>query len=146
MTWAFNQLPCVHALPWRHIGSLDNWDFSQLQHHMTFWTPTPKLARQAITTFLQSWCEQATIMGAIFCIPRVMQQSWGNLSRFVQELGVYDPEVIPPECQYVSLIPVVLLYVPPFVHLLPRYRVEPPAFGPQLPQWVHAQAEELDGL
>ena len=36
MIWAFHQLPVIHALPWRHIDSLDSWDFHQLAGHMTF--------------------------------------------------------------------------------------------------------------
>ena len=146
MVWAFNQLPVVHALPWRHVSSLDSWKFSHLAGHMTFWTPTPEIARQAITCFLQSWCEQPTTMGAVFCIPRVLQRSWGNLSRHVREVGVYDPESLPEECQYTSLIPVVLLYVPPFVHTLPQDRLESPALGPQLPRWIRQQAEDLRGM
>ena len=146
MVWACKQLPVFHALPWRHIGALDSWDFCQLAGHMTFWTPTPEMARQAITCFLQSWCEQPTTMGAVFCIPRVMQRSWGNLSRHILELGVYEPELLPGECNYASLIPVVLLYVPPFVHSLPPDRLDAPPFAPQLPKWVHGQADYLRGL
>ena len=82
-------------------------------------------------------------MGAVFCIPQVLQRSWGNLSRHVREVGVYDPESLPEECQYTSLIPVVLLYVPPFVHTLPQDRLESPALGPQLPRWIHQQLEDL---
>ena len=146
MVWACQQLPVVHALPWRHIGSLDDWSFGQLANCMTFWTPTPEMARQAITCFLQSWCECATTMGAVFCVPRVMQRTWGNLSRHVRELGIYDPESLPVQCQYTSLIPVVLLYVPPFVHSLPPDRLDTPALAPQLPRWIHDQAEDLRGL
>ena len=146
MVWAFNQLPVIHALPWKHVDILDQWDMDQVQHHMTFWTPTPEVARQAITFFLQTWCESATTMGAVFCIPRVMQRSWGNLSKHILELGVYDPDVLPKECLYISLIPVVLLYVPPFVHSLPRDRLDAPPLAPQLPPWVHRQAEDLRGM
>lgn len=146
MVWGFHQLPVIHALPWRHIASLDSWDFHQLAGHMTFWTPSPEVARQAITCFLQSWCEQPTSMGALFCIPRVMQRTWGNLSRHIQELGVYDPDVLPSDCCYASLIPVVLLYVPPFVHSLPSDRVDAPSLAPKRPRWVQQQADKLRGL
>ena len=146
MIWAFHQLPVIHALPWRHVGSLDSWDFHLLAGHMTFWTPSPEIARQAITCFLQSWCEQPTTMGAVFCIPRVMQRIWGNLSRHIQELGVFDPEVLPSECCYESLIPVVLLYVPPFVHSLPSARVDAPSVSSKLPRWAQRQADGLRGM
>ena len=146
MEWAIQQVPNQLQLPWVHISSLDDWSFKRLHHFMSFWTPTPEMASQAISSFLLSWCEKPTEMGAVFCVPRVMQKSWGHMSKHVQELGVYMPEVLPPACQYESLIPVVLLYVAPYVRVLPPDRVESSPNAAKIPRWIQAQADDLRGM
>ena len=40
-----------------HIGSDLSWVPRAIRHQLTFWTPPPELARQALVTFLQAWVQ-----------------------------------------------------------------------------------------
>jgi hypothetical protein len=61
----------------RHTSTSDwRWDdiIGQL---LLFWNPTPEIAHQAISQFLDSWVERACETEGIFIIPRILQQEWG---------------------------------------------------------------------
>ena len=104
------------------------------------------MARQAITWFLQTWCEASTSSGAVFCVPRVMQRTWGNLSKYITEFAVLNPEEIPGHLGYCSLIPVVVLHVAPHVRVLPPPRVESSTPAAKFPRWAKAHADHLRGM
>ena len=128
-----------------HIGSDLSWVPRAIRHQLTFWTPPPELARQALVTFLQAWVQSPRTTSAVFLVPRILQRQWGRVSRHVQEVGTFRPQLLPPLVSYPSLFPFVVLYVPPFVPMLGPSRLDkPPVAKPN--NWHRRQAEEVRGL
>jgi hypothetical protein len=80
------------------FGSLDPWPFGLMQGRWTIWTPTPEIARHAISTFLDYWVEVPLTMAAIFLVPRVLQRSWSNVSHNIVEYPAILPRSLPPDC------------------------------------------------
>jgi hypothetical protein len=145
--WALQRAGLPVATPHWHITDDSEWSWAKLGDQVSIWTPSPEIAHQAITTFLDLWVERPATTAALFLIPRVLQRDWGFLSKHVQELGIHDPMTLPWGCRYSSLIPLCLLYVPRYVRVLPplaRLDVHPSPTGFQ--RWCQHQAEELRRL
>jgi hypothetical protein len=143
--WAEQILHLPPASIHHHFGSLDAWPFERMQHGWTIWTPTPEIARQAISTFLDCWVETPLTMGAIFLVPRVLQRDWSRISHSITEYPATLPRHLPPNCQYDSDIPFVLLAIFPHVRSLDEPRLDQPSAA-RAPHWVRAQVEGLHGL
>lgn len=130
-----------------HIGSLDSWDFGRIAGRWTIWTPMPEIARQAIAAFLDAWVEVPLTTGAVFLVPRVLQRSWSHVSHSVVDLGLVRPRDLPPECQYDSDIPIVILAVFPHVRCLDESPDSMDDAPPNLaPRWIRNQVEGLHRL
>ena len=146
--WALAQ---VGLPPWSrfsHHTSLDPWRFADISGQLSIWTPTPEVARQAITAFLDIWVEDARTTSALFLVPRVIQRDWQHVSRHVVEIGTFYPDRLPhPSLVYDSLIPFVLLFVPRYVRALPPDRgMESATSGSVYPSWIRDQVDSLRGL
>jgi hypothetical protein len=130
-------------------GNTTSWAFPDIFRKISLWIVSPELARQALVQFLEIWVESPTNTEGIFVIPRVLQRDWGNLSRSVFERGVFHPTLLPDTCRgrYSSLIPFVILHVPPHQRLLPPPRLDKSSATMRFPRWWHAaQADHLPGL
>jgi hypothetical protein len=126
---------------------LNDWKFQNIHAQLSFWTPSPELARQAICTFLDAWVEDPLITAGIFVIPRVMQRDWGYLSKHILEVTVLYPRELPYALQYDSQIPLVVLYIPRYVRTLPMLdRVDQSADHTFYGQWHRQQADNVHGL
>jgi hypothetical protein len=128
----------------QHFGTLDPWTFAQVQDRWSIWTPTPEVARQAISFFLDCWVEKPLSTGAAFLVPRILQRTWSHVSHSVIEYKAILPHNLPVDCSYLSDIPFVLLVVTPHVRSLPPVVDETPSA--RAPVWIRQQVESLHGL
>jgi hypothetical protein len=144
--WALSQvgLPCNQQC--RYISLLDEWTFGNVNGHVSLWTPSPELARQALRFFLDSWVEAPWTTAGLFLIPRILQQDWAFLSKHVREVVVIYPHDLPLSLRYDSLIPLVLLYFPFYVRALPEDRLDQLTDRTVYEQWHQQQAELVRGL
>ena len=128
-----------------HIDESMVWSPRVLRNQLTFWTPPPELARQAIVSFLLAWVQSPRTTAAVFLVPRILQREWGRTSRHVQEIGVFQPRLLPPTVAYPALFPFVFLHVAPHVPQLGPSRLESnPVSKPK--NWHREQAEEVRRL
>jgi hypothetical protein len=122
------------------------WTFSSIYGQLSLWFPAPEVARMALVKFLDIWVEGPLITSGIFIIPRIMQRDWGHISKHVVEVGTIYPSLLPPDAAYDSLIPFVVLYVPPHSRVLPVHRMDACAPANYHERWHVQQAEEVRGL
>jgi hypothetical protein len=144
-SWAEKRLNLPPNSIRHQFGSLDPWSFDLMRDRWTIWTPTPEIARQAISTFLDLWVEVPLTMAAIFLVPRVLQRSWSHVSHSVVEYPATLPRSLPPDCQYDSDIPFVLLVVFPHSRRLAEPRLDPFTVD-RAPHWIQSQVEGLHRL
>ena len=117
---------------------------------LNVWFPPPEVARQAITFMLNTWVERPLTTSALFFVPRVIPAFWHGLCRHIQELPLIHPlrDDCPLACPPRLPIPVVVLYLPPHVRVLPPSR--PPRMEPsaqtRVVRWHQEQAEHVRGL
>ena len=131
----------LEVATYTHHHDLSTWDFQNIIHRWTLWTPSPELAHQAISTFLDIWVESPWTTGGIFIIPRVLQRNWNFMSRHIIEAGVFHPIDLPPSCRYSSLIPFCVLVCKPHQRVLPPPdRLEQFTPSNQITAWHQAQA------
>jgi hypothetical protein len=146
-SWVARELGLPRRTAFVHHHDRSAWRFEAIGGQWTLWTPSPEVARQAISTFLNLWVEQPDITGGVFVVPRILQRQWGNMSQYVTEIGVYVPHSLPWGVRYDYLIPVVLLACFPHVRCLPPAEpVESPVLTLSVGQWHTAQAELLRRL
>ena len=113
---------------------------------LTVWFPPPELARQLLSFLLETWVERPLTTSALIFVPRVVAAFWFGLSRHLIELPTIYPHVQPLRFAPVLPIPVVVLYLPPFVcSLSPPHRMERPTL-PSDHQWHRQQAAQMRGL
>ena len=145
--WALMHLGLAPWALYSWQSTLSPWSFESIFGKLSIWTPTPETARQALTSFLDIWVEGACDTSAIFLIPRILQREWGNISQHVLDKGTFYPSALPAHLAYDSLIPFVLLYVPPYVRTIPDpNRMDANSSGSQYPAWLRKQVEVLRGL
>jgi hypothetical protein len=145
--WALRQANLLPTAPYVHAHDTSDWTWDSIGNQTSIWTPSPEVAHQAITSFLDLWVERSATTSAVFLIPRILQRDWGFLSKHVVELGVFDPRDLPWGCRFHSLIPFCLLYVPRYVRSLPSpTRLDMRPFPTRFERWCNHQAEELRGL
>ena len=106
---------------WRHQPWNTVWEAKAMLGHINVWYLPPEIARQAITFTLETWVEHPSTTGALFVVPRVVPAFWHGLSRHIQELPLLQPLDPWAPLQYPPLLPIplVILYLPPFVRSLP---------------------------
>jgi hypothetical protein len=145
--WVARELGLPTGTGFVHHHDLSVWRFGEISGKWTLWTPSPEVAHQAISTFLNFWVEQPDLTGGVFIVPRILQRQWGQMSQYMTEVGVYKPSKLPWGLRYTSLIPVVLLVCFPQVRCLPPAEPVEPATAPHgMDQWHTAQAELLRRL
>ena len=124
--WALNEIGldpsiCCHyrswELPWRPEDMFDR---------ITIWTPPPEIAAQLIYSLLLAYVERPLTTAMVILVPRILQRRWSRASRHVQEIGVYQRDLVPIVRHSPLTIPVVLLYIPFHVRLLSAPRMDPP--------------------
>jgi hypothetical protein len=130
--------------------SLRHWDVNWVDQavlgQFTLWLPPPAVARQLLSHLLNLWTESPWETSFVAVIPRVMQQEWAYLTRYMTRLGSFKWEVIPFPCPELSLpIPLVVLYTSPHLRALPKHRKSPPAL-PSSARWHREQADQMRGL
>jgi hypothetical protein len=122
------------------------WGFDTIYGQLSVWVPAPEVARMALVKFMDIWVEAATTTSGIFLIPRIMQQDWGHISKHVVEVGTIYPSLLPPRTAYESLIPFVVLFVPPHSRALPAHRMDERTPVGYHEKWHVQQADEVRGL
>jgi hypothetical protein len=142
--WLFQQLQLPGTTSYVHHHDYSSWKFSNISRQWTIWTPSPEVARQSNSTFLDFWVEQPDLTGDIFLVPRILQRQWENMSQYITELGIFSPHDLPRHLRYNSLIPFVILTCSPHIKRLPpdeSMESAPAARG--MDQWHSVQAELL---
>jgi hypothetical protein len=91
--------------------SLTAWEFTDINQSVSIWIPSPEIARQALVHFLEIWVGDPTKTEGI-------QREWGNISRHVTELGIFQPTRLSEACRYSSLVPFLVLRVQPHQRVL----------------------------
>lgn len=128
---------CPWDQPWKARACLDR---------LTVWFPPPELARQAVSFLLNTWIERPQTTSGLFFVPRVLDDAWRHLSRYLIEIDLIFPhnETLP--TPPLLPIPIVVLYLPPHerVLALPK-RMEQPADPPNA-AWHRQQAAQMRGL
>jgi hypothetical protein len=95
---------------------------------------------------MDCWVERAQETSAIFVIPRILQRDWGNLSKYILDMGTFYPTELPVECRFKSLIPFCVLHVPCFVRSLAPHRMDPTTATSRYERWHQRQADYVRGL
>jgi hypothetical protein len=145
--WAVSQVDVSLRTPLYHIKGLQDWTFANICGWVSIWTPAPEVARQALRFFLDAWVESPWNSAGLFLIPRVLQREWAFLSKHIHEVLVIYPHALPPHLQYASLIPLLLLYLPCYVRLLPLPdRMDKLTDRTIYQQWHREQADFVRGL
>jgi hypothetical protein len=156
----FDPLPYDPALVWEHLPRLSHpsqqswrhqpwslpWKATRCFDTLTVWFPPPEIARQALTFTLNLWVERPHTTSALFFIPRVMEGSWRNLSRYVIEAGLIFPHLQQLRFPPLLPIPVVILYLPPHTCSLGDPRSLDMPTRPPGHRWHREQAAHLRGL
>jgi hypothetical protein len=135
--------------PWTsycHHTGISDWSWGTISQNLSLWTPSPELGRQSLGHFMDCWVERAHETAAIFAIPRILQRDWGNLSKYILDIGTFYPTELPPDCQFHSLIPFCILHIPRFVRSLPLRRLEPAPSPSRHEGWHKRQADHVRGL
>jgi hypothetical protein len=145
-TWVLRRIGLPVDLPYVHHSDQSSWSFAQIQGRWNFYTPSPELARQAITTFLDYWVEDAETTGGIFVIPRILQRQWGSLSKHVVDHGSFAPSELPLTCHHDSLIPFCILVCRRWTRRLPDPTRMDTAPTARFARWHQTQAEEVRRL
>jgi hypothetical protein len=144
--WALDFVGLHPHSPFTLHSTSSVWNFESIYGQLSIWIPAPEVARLALVTFLEIWVEAATDTSGLFLIPRIMQRDWGHLSKHVFEMGTIYPTLLPPGAAYDSLIPFVVLYVPPHSRVLPVCRMDQRTPVGRDERWHVQQAEEVRGL
>jgi hypothetical protein len=136
--------------PWRYQPWDVVWDGRDLFGELSVWFPPPELARQCLSFHLETWVEQPYITSGLFFVPRTLSGFWHGLSRHVVELCELKPTEFPFQFPPLLPIPIVVLYIPPFVPTLPdtcssTIRMDAPPSA-KLVRWHKEQAELMRGL
>jgi hypothetical protein len=135
--------------PWKayhHHTGISKWSWHTISQQLSIWTPSPELGRQSLGHFMDCWVEQAHETSAIFVIPRILQRDWGNLSKYILDIGTFYPTELPSDCRFKSLIPFCVLHIPYFVRSLPLHRMESPSSSNRYEGWHQRQANHVRGL
>ena len=118
-----HQLPFLGMRPplgiWRHQDWSENWAPESFFDVCTAWFPPPEIARQAITFSLEIWAERPLTTSFIFFVPRVLPAFWYGLSRHIVELGTIYPHKTPLRFPLLVCIPIIVLYLSPYLCSLP---------------------------
>ena len=116
-----SQYVARHSLPptWTFIPWASAWTADSVLHHFTVWLPPPELARQVLSTVLETWVESPMDTSALFFIPHILQGQWKGLSRHLVELDAVYPFLLPLTQQPLLPIPIVVLSLPCFHRFLP---------------------------
>jgi hypothetical protein len=144
--WALEFVGLSGTSPYNLHTTTSPWEFAAIYGKLSLWTPVPEVARMALVKFLEIWVEAATITSGLFLIPRIMQRDWGHLSKHVVEVGTIYPPLLPPGAAYDSLIPFVVLFVPPHSRVLPTHRMDARSTVGYHEKWHVQQADEVRGL
>jgi hypothetical protein len=144
--WAFSLVGLHGYSRYYHHDNCGNWAFEEIFGQVSIWTPGPEIARQALRAFMDIWVEGACQTSGLFLIPRILQRDWGYLSKYIQEVAVVYPSTLPESLQYLSHVPLVVLYIPHFVRTLSPQRMESLAHQPHLARWHQVQADHVRGL
>ena len=138
----------VHSLPrsWHYRPWRQTWDARTCFDRLTVWFPPPELARQLLSFLLETCIERPHTTSALVFVPRVVAAFWFGLSRHLVELPTIYPHLQQLRFAPVLPIPIVVLYLPPFVRSLPLpSRLERPTLPADF-QWHRQQAAHLRGL
>jgi hypothetical protein len=144
--WALSLVGLHGYSRYYHHDNCGNWAFEEIFGQVSIWTPGPEIARQALRAFMDIWVEGACQTSGLFLIPRILQRDWGYLSKYIQEVAVVYPSTLPESLQYLSHVPLVVLYIPHFVRTLSPQRMESLAHQPHLARWHQVQADHVRGL
>jgi hypothetical protein len=79
--WTLHQASLSPTTPLVHVTDTSEWSWRLIGNQMSIWNPAPKIAHEAITSFLDLWVEQATTTSA---------HSSSSLE-FSNEIGVFSP-------------------------------------------------------
>jgi hypothetical protein len=155
----FDPLPFDRHLVDRYVPQLQQEGRSWAYYHwdqpwktraclgqLTVWFPPPELARQVLSFVLNTWVECPSITSGLFFIPRVLETTWRNLSRFLTEIDLIFPHKEALHSPPTLPIPIVVLYLPPHQRsLAPQRRLERAA-DPPFARWHRQQATHMRGL
>jgi hypothetical protein len=142
-------LKLVGYRPWKvyqHHTGISKWHWDTIFQQLSIWTPSPELGRQSLGHFMDCWVERAQETSIIFVIPHILQRDWGNLSKYILDIGTFYPTELPLECHFKSLIPFCVLHVPCFVRSLAPHRMEPTTPTSRYERWHQRQADYVRGL
>ena len=95
------------------------WSARPVLHRTTIWCPPPEMARQLLCFLLGRWVESPWDTAAFIVVPRVLQRQWMNLSKHVEEVGLYQPSEFPFSGTQQLPIPVVVLKIATYHRSLP---------------------------
>ena len=142
--WAATELGYQGCWP-LHLHFPDVQDISVVTGRLTLWTPPPETVRQVITSYLKRWVQTPFDSCAIFLVPRILQRHWGRITRYVEERGVYQGELLPDPICFSSHLPFVVLHIPCHRPTLRENRMgKSPKASPK--GWHQQQAEQVRGL
>lgn len=126
------------------MDPLGEWDFHDVVREGTLWLPAPEWAHQVMNWVVNFWVEVPWHTECFFLVPRVFQRKWGRVSKYIREVGVFDPALVP-GYGGLSDIPCVLLHLPCHVRCRSAPRLDRIA-RPTGEHWHRRQAEHLRGL
>ena len=156
LSWMFE---AVNVLPlprdpdlWSFHTDTSTWSSEMLLLGNHCWCVSPFIGRQAIITALQHWIEFPTCSSHVFIIPRLLQRSFGRISKHVQFVGVFSS--VP--CGFIPLVDFVILYLPYFDRLKNFVSQNHSPFDDDAavvdtrpkstPRWIKQQLTNLRGL
>ena len=123
--WARQEAGISENVPWFHRRWDGQWQFQSVQNCLTVWTPPPEVAAQLLHFLLHCYVEAPLTTACLLVIPRILQRRWSQMSRLVREIGIYQRSCVPFICHSVLTIPVVLIYIPYHIRVLPDpYRLD----------------------
>ena len=142
--WAAGQ--CGYQGLWpSYLSFPEVQDWRCTLHRLTIWTPPPECGRQLLATYLRQWVQAPTTTSAIFLLPRILQREWSRVAKYIQEVGVFFGDLLPPDSRFTFALPFVVLHIPRHEHRLRPNRMDlPPKARP--PRWHEQQAERVREL
>ncbi|MGH7974466.1 MAG: hypothetical protein ACREBR_02975 [bacterium] len=157
LTWATTVVRSDTEIQnWRLEDDSTPWLRGPLIGRSTFWTLSPFSARQAFSEALMAWVEDPLRGEHIFFVPRVLQRSFGRVSKHILFMGQFTE--FPASTDFVPVVPFLLFYLPPFRRRLPTLPFSShPGIDAEIlsvdvspfaawPGWVRSQVSFVRGL
>eukprot|EP00957_Ditylum_brightwellii_P164204 12501968-Ditylum_brightwellii.AAC.1 len=120
------------------------WSPDSILHLTSIWTPSPRLAWQAMSYLATTWVASPWDTSAVILIPRIFTRMWSKVNKHFRHISTVkcDNDI---NCPWNSPLPLCILYLPPYIRVtaVPRHNIMDWTALPSDAKWHTNQANLL---